>query len=104
MTHPVPEWADTQVPAESLDPQGFSRRGLMRRAGLFRAGFAAASLPLPALAHGRGHGQGWGGGHHGPGHGHGAHGHAPDLVYLVGDHHKHTVYSHDAKYTFSQIA
>ncbi|MFJ4575953.1 PHP domain-containing protein [Streptomyces sp. NPDC088846] len=97
MSYPVPEWADPQVPAESLDPQGLSRRGLMRRAGLFGAAFAAASLPLPALADSRG------GRPHGHGQGHG-HGKAPDLVYLVGDHHNHSVYSHDAKYTFSQLA
>lgn len=28
----------------------------------------------------------------------------PSLAYLVGDHHVHSVYSHDAKYTFSQLA
>ncbi|MCZ9342996.1 PHP domain-containing protein, partial [Streptomyces sp. TRM76130] len=28
----------------------------------------------------------------------------PRLAYLVGDHHVHSVYSHDAKYTFSQLA
>lgn len=28
----------------------------------------------------------------------------PGLAYLVGDHHVHSVYSHDAKYTFSQLA
>lgn len=89
MYRPVPEWADPQVPAETLDAQGLSRRGLIRRAGLFGAAFAAASLASPARAAtpaAEGNGR------------------APDLVYLVGDHHNHSVYSHDAKYTFSQLA
>nr|WSX54059.1 histidinol-phosphatase [Streptomyces sp. NBC_00974] len=88
--HPLPKWADPQTPTTSLDAQSLSRRGLLRRAGLFGATFAAAAL-LPtteayALAPPR------------------VGGNDPDLVYLVGDHHNHTVYSHDAKYTFSQLA
>lgn len=84
---PLPTWADPDVPVGSLDPQGLSRRGLLRSAGLFGAAFAGAGLlaPTPAAAHGDGGGD-------------------PDLAYLVGDHHVHSVYSHDAKYTFSQLA
>ncbi|GGO90821.1 PHP domain-containing protein [Wenjunlia tyrosinilytica] len=95
---PVPEWADPRVPEEDLDRQGVSRRGMLRRAGLFGAGFAGASLlsaspaaagpAAPAAAPAAA----------------GGHGDDPDLVYLVGDHHVHSVYSHDAKYTFSQLA
>lgn len=83
------------MPDERLDGQGVSRRGLIRRAGLFGAGFAAvasgaAAGPLlsadPAAAQQlTSHDD-------------------PELVYLVGDHHVHSVYSHDAKYTFSQQA
>ena len=40
---PLPRWADPDVPADSLDPQGLSRRGLLRSAGLFGAAFAAGS-------------------------------------------------------------
>ncbi|TMR98911.1 PHP domain-containing protein [Nonomuraea basaltis] len=86
--HLLPVWADPEVPEERLDAQGLSRRRLLRRTGLFGAGFAAASLvgPQPAAAQRTPAGD------------------DPDLVYLVGDHHVHTVYSHDAKYTFSQQA
>ncbi|WP_223167705.1 PHP domain-containing protein [Nonomuraea sp. SYSU D8015] len=93
--HPLPVWADPDVEEERLDTQGVARRGLLRRAGLFGAGFAAASIAgavssggaQPAAAR-----QGKPGGDD------------PELAYLVGDHHVHTVYSHDAKYTFSQQA
>jgi PHP domain len=86
---PLPAWADPAVPEGELDPQGVSRRGLLRRAGLFGAGFAAASAlgATPAAAETTTSG-----------------GDDPDLAYMVGDHHVHTVYSHDAKYTFSQQA
>lgn len=87
----LPAWADPSVSPAALDPQGVSRRGLLRRAGLFGAGFAlgsAATNRTPALAAGDGR----------PG------GEDPHLAYLVGDHHIHSVYSHDAKYTFSQLA
>jgi hypothetical protein len=86
----MPQWADPAVPDTELDPQGLSRRGLLKQAGLFGAGFAAAGLgdASPAAAHGRDD----------------AGGDDPDLVYLVSDHHVHSVYSHDAKYTFSQLA
>ncbi|WP_149823736.1 PHP domain-containing protein [Streptomyces tailanensis] len=83
----LPVWADPSVSPDSLDPQGVSRRGLLRGAGLFGAAFAMGSLATPATADS---------GHHG--------GEDPRLAYLVGDHHIHTVYSHDAKYTFSQLA
>ncbi|WP_406398420.1 PHP domain-containing protein [Streptomyces sp. NBC_00879] len=83
----LPRWADPEVPADSLDPQGLSRRGLLRSAGLFGAAFAGGALlaPTPAEAHTASLGD-------------------PALSYLVGDHHVHSVYSHDAKYTFSQLA
>ncbi|MFJ4241273.1 PHP domain-containing protein [Streptomyces iakyrus] len=87
----LPAWADPSVSPAALDPQGVSRRGLLRRAGLFGAAFAlssAATTRTPALAAGDGR----------PG------GEDPRLAYLVGDHHVHSVYSHDAKYTFSQLA
>ncbi|MFJ8714148.1 PHP domain-containing protein [Streptomyces violaceus] len=87
----LPAWADPSVSPAALDPQGVSRRGLLRRAGLFGAAFAlgsAATTQSPALAAGdRRLG-----------------GEDPRLAYLVGDHHIHSVYSHDAKYTFSQLA
>lgn len=82
----IPEWADPGVPEESLDPQGLNRRALIRRAGLFGAGFAAAATVAPAAASASRAES------------------APDLVYLVGDHHVHTQYSHDAKYTVAQAA
>lgn len=83
----LPAWADPSVSPASLDPQGMSRRGLLSRAGLFGAAFAVGSLATPvAAATGR-----YGGDD-------------PRLAYLVGDHHIHSVYSHDAKYTFSQLA
>ncbi|MFJ3902915.1 PHP domain-containing protein [Streptomyces sp. NPDC090025] len=90
--HPLPQWADPDVPADALDPQGMSRRGLLRRAGLYGAAFAGAAAGLgaaatPAAAHG-----------------HRLGGNDPRLGYLVGDHHIHSVYSHDAKYTFAQLA
>ncbi len=84
----LPVWADPSVSPADLDAQGVSRRGLLRRAGLFGAAFALGSAPAPALAADQ---QGFGGDD-------------PRLAYLVGDHHVHSVYSHDAKYTFSQQA
>ncbi|MET8975447.1 PHP domain-containing protein [Streptomyces sp. NPDC004539] len=88
----LPTWADPDVAPAHLDPQGVSRRGLLRSAGLFGAAFALSpALASPASAtSGKGHG-GYGG-------------EDPRLAYLVGDHHIHSVYSHDAKYTFSQLA
>ncbi|MDX2933385.1 PHP domain-containing protein [Streptomyces ipomoeae] len=85
----LPVWADPSVPATELDPQGLSRRGLLRGAGLFGAAFAMGSLATPASATSPSRRYG---------------GEDPRLAYLVGDHHIHTVYSHDAKYTFSQLA
>ncbi|MEU1001897.1 PHP domain-containing protein [Streptomyces tibetensis] len=88
----LPVWADPSVSPDALDPQGVSRRGLLRRAGLFGAAFAlgsAATSRTPALAAGDSGRLGV---------------EDPRLAYLVGDHHIHSVYSHDAKYTFSQLA
>ncbi|GHF35355.1 histidinol-phosphatase [Kitasatospora xanthocidica] len=81
----LPDWADPSVSPTDLDAQGMSRRGLLRRAGLFGAAFALGGAATPAAATGRDLG-----------------GSDPRLAYLVGDHHVHSVYSHDAKYTFSQ--
>jgi len=88
--HPLPPWADPEVPESELGGQEISRRGLIRRAGLFGAGFAGATAfgASPAAAQPRTIHSG----------------EDPELVYLVGDHHVHSVYSHDAKYTFSQQA
>ncbi|KFG02795.1 PHP domain-containing protein [Streptomyces scabiei] len=86
----LPAWADPSVSPADLDAQGVSRRGLLRGAGLFGAAFAmgaAGSLTTPAAAGPQPYG-----------------GEDPRLAYLVGDHHIHSVYSHDAKYTFSQLA
>jgi hypothetical protein len=84
----LPVWADPTVSPAALDAQGVSRRQLLCRAGLFGAAFALGSAATPALAAGdRRLG-----------------GNDPRLAYLVGDHHIHSVYSHDAKYTFSQLA
>ncbi|MGA1838961.1 PHP domain-containing protein [Herbiconiux sp. 11R-BC] len=95
-----PEWADPSVADESLSPRDLTRRGLLRGLGLlgigvgfqvagsatgmFGAGsaFAAASTGTAAA---------------------GSTTDDPALVYLVGDHHVHSVYSHDAKYSFSQL-
>lgn len=82
----LPVWADPSVSPADLDPQGVSRRQLLRRAGLFGAAFALGPAAVPAAASGQRYG-----------------GDDPHLAYLVGDHHVHSVYSHDAKYTFHQI-
>ena len=84
----LPAWADPSVSPARLDAQGVSRRGLLRRAGLFGAAFALGGAASPAAA---ATDRGFGGAD-------------PRLAYLVGDHHVHSVYSHDAKYTFSQQA
>ncbi|KUO15677.1 PHP domain-containing protein [Streptomyces dysideae] len=83
----LPSWADPSVSPAALDPQGVSRRQLLCSAGLFGAAFALGPTAVPATAADRRYG-----------------GNDPRLAYLVGDHHIHTVYSHDAKYTFSQLA
>ncbi|MGW2640539.1 PHP domain-containing protein [Streptomyces sp. NPDC001348] len=83
----LPSWADPSVSPTHLDAQGISRRQLLRRAGLFSAAFALGSAAVPEAAAADGFG-----------------GNDPNLAYVVGDHHVHSVYSHDAKYTFSQLA
>ncbi|MFJ5260304.1 PHP domain-containing protein [Streptomyces sp. NPDC088387] len=88
----LPAWADPSVTPDTLDSQGSSRRRLLRRAGLFGAAFALGPAATPALAAPSSS----------PDRGYG--GEDPILAHLVGDHHIHTVYSHDAKYTFSQLA
>lgn len=85
----LPSWADPSVSPAALDAQGVSRRQLLRRAGLFGAAFTLGAGPLATSASAAGRGYG---------------GNDPRLAYLVGDHHVHSVYSHDAKYTFSQQA
>lgn len=83
-TQQVPEWADPAVPEEQLDPQGVSRRGLLRGAGMLGgAGLLGAAGVTEAAATSGGD---------------------PELVWLVGDHHVHSRYSHDAKYGFGQLA
>jgi hypothetical protein len=92
--HPLPAWADPAVPDESLDRPGLNRRGVLRRAGLFGAGFAAAAAAgpvAPAAAQTAQPAQS-------------TQDRPDDLVYLAGDHHVHSVFSHDAKYTVGQIA
>lgn len=87
VTQQVPEWADPKIPDQELDPQGVSRRTLMRGAGLLGAGFAAAAVTTQEAAASTAYSDS-----------------DPELVYLVGDHHVHSRYSHDAKYDFSQLA
>ncbi|MEU0673761.1 PHP domain-containing protein [Streptomyces sp. NPDC006172] len=89
----LPAWADPSVPPAELDAQGVSRRGILRGAGLFGAAFALGGAATPALAAPAAASPGRAVG-----------GEDPRLAYLVGDHHVHSVYSHDAKYTFSQLA
>ncbi|KUL29432.1 hypothetical protein ADL15_27830 [Actinoplanes awajinensis subsp. mycoplanecinus] len=60
---------------------------MLRRAGLFGAAFAAAAT-LPAAARAAASESN----------------DEQEFVYLVGDHHVHTQYSHDAKYTLAQAA
>ncbi|MFI6010945.1 PHP domain-containing protein [Streptomyces sp. NPDC051243] len=95
----LPDWADPSVSPAALDAQGVSRRGLLHRAGLFGAAFALGSAAVPAAASSASAASpSTSPGDRRPG------GEDPRLAYLVGDHHIHTVYSHDAKYTFSQLA
>lgn len=90
----LPSWADPSVSPADLDPQGVSRRGLLRSAGLFGAAFALGTATPALAADNRRLGS----------EDHRLGGDDPRLAYLVGDHHVHSVYSHDAKYTFSQLA
>ncbi|TDD57536.1 histidinol-phosphatase [Kribbella antibiotica] len=89
----LPPWADPDVSETTLDPQGVSRRNLIRGAGLLGAAFtvstvgataAGATEAVAAPSSYRGS--------------------DPELVWLVGDHHVHSRYSHDAKYDFTQLA
>lgn len=84
----LPRWADPAVPLASLDAQGASRRGFLQGAGALGAlslasGAVGSSGAAAAAAPGRSD---------------------PRLAWLVGDHHVHTRYSHDAKYDFDQLA
>ncbi|WP_412538450.1 PHP domain-containing protein [Longispora sp. K20-0274] len=102
--NPLPEWADPDVPETALDAQGGSRRALLVRAGLFGAGFAGLSLleGTPAAAtpeSGAPAPEAPASAAKTPPHPDDD----PDLVYLVGDHHVHSVFSHDAKYTAAQL-
>ena len=66
-----------------LKTMGLSRRRILQSAGILAAGSAAtAAMARPATAN--------------PG------GNDPQLKWLVGDHHVHTQYSHDAKYMIKQ--
>ncbi|MDR6986585.1 hypothetical protein J2Y66_001055 [Paenarthrobacter nitroguajacolicus] len=66
-----------------LKTMGLSRRRILQSAGILAAGTAAsAAITQPAMAN--------------PG------GNDPQLKWLVGDHHIHTQYSHDAKYMIKQ--
>lgn len=80
----LPRWADPSVPTSSLDPQGASRRTFLRLGMVGGLALATGSYAGTAAASGR------------PG--------DPQLAWLVGDHHVHTRYSHDAKYDFDQLA
>lgn len=89
----LPRWADPSVPASSLDQQGASRRAFLRlgmvggltlAAGAHAGAASATGLPGPDRPH--------------PGRP------DPQLAWLVGDHHVHSRYSHDAKYDFDQLA
>ena len=80
----LPEWADPEVPDESLDARGVARRNVLRGAGLLGVGAlawaaaegsaAAAGAPAAVL------------------------GDPDSYAYLAGDHHIHTQYSADAMY------
>ncbi|WP_205829493.1 PHP domain-containing protein [Microbacterium sp. MEC084] len=86
-TH-LPRWADPAIPEASLDAQGASRRSFLRGVGM-AAGLALASTVLPLAA---------------PAAAASARRGDPELAWLVGDHHVHSRYSHDAKYDFDQLA
>ncbi|KAA2258524.1 histidinol-phosphatase [Solihabitans fulvus] len=101
----LPYWADPEVPEQSLDAQGVSRRGLLRGAGLFGAGFLATSaLGAGTASAAEDDSDGVdtlsAEERHRPS--------PPDngrsgrYAYLVGDHHIHSIYSHDAKYRLLQ--
>lgn len=68
---------------QELKAMGMSRRRILQSAGILAAGSAAST----AFAHPAGANPG---------------GNDPQLTWLVGDHHVHTQYSHDAKYLINQ--
>ena len=84
----LPRWADPSVPASSLDSQGASRRTFLRLGMVGGLTLAAGTHAGTASATGR----------PAPGRP------DPQLAWLVGDHHVHSRYSHDAKYDFDQLA
>lgn len=105
----LPAWADPQVPEHSLDAQGVSRRGLLGRTGMFGAGFLGASAlgavglsASPAAASSQDDDAQGGDATAGRGDYDAQGVPRPKYAYLAGDHHVHTVYSHDAKYGFVQ--
>ncbi|MFC9245725.1 histidinol-phosphatase [Streptomyces sp. NPDC057136] len=87
----LPRWADPAVAEQGLNVQEVSRRRLLRGAGLFGAGFLASAAfggeALAATAERESAAVG------GP---------SSRYAYLVGDHHVHSRYSHDAKYDLLQ--
>ncbi|MBA8930712.1 hypothetical protein BC739_007959 [Kutzneria viridogrisea] len=84
----LPRWADPEVAQDRLDAQGVSRRALLRGAGLFGAGFLATTTLGAGTARAAESTADCGG--------------ARRYGYLVGDHHVHSLYSHDAKYRLLQ--
>ena len=78
---PDPEAFRAEADAE-LTRLGFSRRGILQAGAALAAGLAAGAGALPAAAAPRSS--------------------DPQLAWLVGDHHVHTQYSHDAKYRINQ--
>ncbi|GIF40091.1 PHP domain-containing protein [Actinoplanes xinjiangensis] len=82
---PLPTRPDKDLPDSVRNRRGLSRRGVLRGAGGVGAGFAAGAVTAPAPAAAGGDD-------------------CPDLIYLTGDHHVHSQYSHDAKYRPSDLA
>jgi len=86
-----PEWADSTVPEQSLTGRDLTRRRALQALGIFGAALGAQAVlgsgAFPEAAAATTPDQ------HDD----------PALAYLVGDHHVHSVYSHDAKYSFSQL-
>ncbi|WP_411698575.1 PHP domain-containing protein [Conyzicola sp.] len=95
MTHQPPEWADSTVPEVSLTGRDLSRRRALQALGVFGAVIGAQAVlgsgVFPDAASALGTAKAL------------DEQDDPELAYLVGDHHVHSVYSHDAKYTLSQL-